>query len=179
MRFENIADIYQANADARQKLVDVLNGVSTDEATRVPDGEKWTIQQIVEHIAIVDGGTARICSKLLDEAENAGAMGDGQVSTSAEFGERSTWIAGVKVEAPDRVRPTGNVPIAESLAKLSSTRELFDSLRSRFESLDLSNPRFTHPFLGDLTAAEWLIVAGGHTARHTKQIERLLTAMRQ
>ena len=55
----------------------------------------------------------------------------------------------------------------------------FDMMRSDLENFDLSEPRFPHPFFGDMTAAEWLIVAGGHEHRHTKQIERLLAKIRQ
>lgn len=179
MRFETIADIYTANTIAGEKLVDALNGVSEDEAGRRPDGEKWTLQQIVEHIAIVDGATARICSKLLDQARNNGKPSDGKVSISPAFGERSAVIAGLKVEAPERVQPTGDVTIRESLDRINSTRQLFEAMQTDLERFDLSGPKFPHPFLGDLTAAEWLIVAGGHTARHAKQIKRLLAAIRQ
>jgi len=82
-------------------------------------------------------------------------------------------VAGLKVEAPERVQPTGEATVAQSLAKMDETSKTFDSLRSDLEEFDLSHHKFPHPFFGDITAAEWLVLAGGHEARHTKQIEKL------
>jgi hypothetical protein len=178
MSFETVADIYAANASAGQKLVETLDGVTSDEALLLPDGEKWSIQQIAEHIAIVDSGTARICSKLIDEAKASGKPSDGRVSFSAEFGDKSKAIAGMKVEAPDRVQPTGQVPVGESLQRLEISRQMFEGLRTDLERFDLSEPKFPHPFFGGLTAVEWLVVGGGHMARHTRQIERFLDKIR-
>jgi hypothetical protein len=36
---------------------------------------------------------------------------------------------------------------------------------------------FPHPYFGEMTAVEWLILAGGHEKRHTDQIRRLLDKM--
>ena len=174
MRYETIADIYSANQKIREGLKATLAQIQPDELTALPDGEKWSIQQIVEHVAMVDSGTARICGKLLEGAKAAGKSSDGTATISADFGEKIAAIADLKVEAPERVQPTGNVTIAESFEKMSDNREAFDEMRADLERFDLSEPKFAHPYFGDITAAEWLIVAGGHELRHTKQIEKLL-----
>ena len=138
MRFETIADIYTANASARQRLIETLDGITPDEEERLMDGEKWSIKQIAEHIAMVDGGTARICAKLLGEAKAAGKVSDGKVTLSHEFGDKSKVIAGMKVEAPDRVQPTGDVPIEQSLERLEASRLMFEDAG---RSDDLTCPR--------------------------------------
>ena len=38
--------------------------------------------------------------------------------------------------------------------------------------------KFPHPFFGELSATEWLVLLGGHEARHTAQIERILSGIR-
>ena len=43
-----------------------------------------------------------------------------------------------------------------------------------FEAYDGDTVKFPHPFLGELSAIEWLVMKGGHEARHTRQIERIL-----
>ena len=179
MRYENIADIFSANEKIRERLMMVLGGTTDEERTARPDGEKWNIRQVVEHLSIVENGTMRICQKLLTGAKADGKQGDGSVSLNPTFGERSTQIAGMRVEAPDRVQPSGDQTIDESIEKLKEYREAIVAFRDDLESYDLSSHRFPHPFMGDLTAAEWLIVVGGHEARHTKQIERILSALRQ
>jgi hypothetical protein len=83
-----------------------------------------------------------------------------------------------RIEAPERVRPTGEVAIPFSMQKLTSAEADIDALRPDMERLDLSGHTFPHPFFGDLTAAEWLVVAGGHEIRHTLQIQRVLEQIR-
>jgi hypothetical protein len=179
MRYENIADIYSANLKVRAALTATVGNISPTEATVLADGEKWTIQQIVEHLSMVDFGISRICAKLLEAARSLGKPGDGTVKLSTDFLEKSAVVDSVKIEAPERVQPSGNVPIAESLDKMNANRPVFDALRATLEKHDVSEPKFPHPYFGDITATEWMVVAVGHEQRHTKQIERLLAKIRQ
>ena len=179
MRYETIADIYSANLNVRDALAATVSGISPDEATAVADGEKWTIQQIVEHLSMVDSGISRICDNLLDEARSIGKPSDGSVILSPDFIDKAAVVDDVKIEAPERVQPTGNVPIAGALDKMNANRPAIDAMRSDLEKYDLSGPKFPHPYFGDITAAAWLVVAVGHEQRHTKQIERLLAKIRQ
>lgn len=178
MRQTTIADIYSTNAKIRERFLSTVSGISDSEAAALPDGEKWNIQQIVEHVSMVDTGSSRICAKLLDGAKKQGDPGDGNVTVSYIFDEKVKEVGGIKVEAPDRVAPTGSVSIAESLARIKSNVAVFNEMRRELELFDLSNPKFPHLFFGDMTAAEWLMVTGGHELRHTKQIERLLEKIR-
>ncbi len=177
MRYETIADIYSAKEQARDSLTSTVTNISEQEAVTLPDDEKWTIQQIVEHISIVDTGISRICANLLEGAKAAGKPSGGAVAVSADFFKMAA--AKGKMEAPDRVKPSGNMSIAEALERLDANRPAFEALRSDLESFDVSEPKFPHPYFGDMTAVEWLIVASGHEARHTAQIERLLAKIRK
>ena len=170
---ETIADAYENNARIHENLASVISDLTPEQLTARADGEKWSVQEIVEHIAIVYEGSGRICAKLAGGAKAAGKPGGGKINLSNEFGEKSQAVAGIKIEAPERVHPTGEVTVDEALAKIEATKEFFDTLRPDLESFDLSEHTFPHPFFGPLTAAEWLVLAGGHAARHTKQIERL------
>lgn len=179
MSYETIADVYAANAQIRERLTATVAGISPAELTAALEGEDWNIQNIVEHIAMVDTGAARICAKLVAGAKDAGKTSDGSVTVSPEFGEKLEQIAGMRVEAPERVQPTGNVTVTEALEQMAATRRIFNSIRADLEFYDLSQHTYPHPFLGDLTASEWLILAGGHEHRHTKQIESHIQKIRQ
>ncbi len=179
MNYENIDDIYSANHTFRDKLAATLAEISPDEATALPEGEKWSIQQIVEHLSMVDFGISRICMKLLDASKADGKTSDGSFALTVNFDERASEIAGLKVEAPERVHPTGDVDIAEALERMDANREAFDSMKNDFEHFDFSTHKFPHPFFGDLTAGEWLVMAGLHQKRHTRQIEKLLARVKE
>ena len=178
MQFNSINDIYDANDAARKRFLETITDVKPDEAELRPDGEKWSIKEITEHLSMVEFGAGRICAKLLEAAKADGKASDGSFGLPEEFGQKSAQIATMKVDAPQRVQPTGEVSIEESLQRLNAGRELVNMMRDDLSSYDLSTHKFPHPFFGDLTAAEWLVVLGGHEARHTKQIERVLSAIR-
>ncbi len=178
MKFETIADIYSANENARKNLNAVIDGISDEEAAVLPEGEKWTIGQIVEHLSMVDFGISRICAKLLEGAKAAGKPSDGTVNLSSDFREKLAAVGSVKVEAPERVQPTGTVSITEALDRMKANRPAIDAMRYDLEKYDLSEPKFPHPYFGEITAAEWLIVAGGHEQRHAAQIEKILVKIR-
>lgn len=179
MRYESITDIYSANQKIRNKFVATVSEISPDEATVLPDGEKWNLQQLIEHVSIVGSNISRLCAKLLEGAKQNNVPSDGSFALSQNFGEKAAVVAVTKVEAPERVHPTGEVSIDESLATLKAATEAFDALRPHFESYDLSAHTFPHPFFGPLTAGEWLVMAGLHEHRHTSQIESLLAKVRQ
>lgn len=179
MRYESIADIYSANEKIREKFIATVNGISADEATVLPEGEKWNLQQLVEHVAIVGFNISRLCEKLLEGARQNNVASDGSFALPHTFGEKSAEIAGTKVEAPDRVHPTGSVSINESIATLKAATDAFNSMRPDFEAYDLSAHKFPHPHFGPLTAGEWLVMTGLHEDRHAGQIERLLAKIRQ
>lgn len=174
MRYETIADIYSANKLIRERLLAVLRDIDGEQAASRSGEGSWSVSEIVEHLAIVEGGTLRICTKLIDAAKEAGKPGDDRVDLPASFNEKALAVAGTRVEAPERVRPTGEQSVEDSVEKLEEYRSQFDHLRSDLESYDISDHTFPHPFFGDLNAAEWMIVLGGHEARHTAQIERAI-----
>ncbi len=178
MRYESIADIYSANQKIDASFFSSLDSISDAEAHAEIEGEKWTIAALVEHVAIVELNMAKICAKLAAAAKEAGTTSDGSFAVSPNFVEKSMEIADVKLEAPESVLPIGGVAIAESVEKLKTSSADLDSLRSDIEGFDQSQSQFAHPFIGNMTAAEWLLIAGRHKMRHIKQIENLLAKVR-
>ena len=178
MNFETIADIYAENDRARADLLGVLPQISDDEATQLPDGEKWTIAQTLEHIATVNDGVFRICRKLLGKAQETGLPAAEKLNVSDDFLDRSVEVHNIKLEAPERVHPTGLVSIAESVQRLDDNRRQMEELKPLFEEFNGDEAKFPHPFFGEISAVEWLIMAGGHEARHTAQIRKIREKLR-
>ena len=179
MKVQNVDDIYSNNSAVRRDLLELLDTITPDEAAIVPDGESWAIQQIVEHIAIVDTGSAGICRKLVQGARAAGVPAGGQIAVSEAVGQKSAEVRDVKLEAPERVRPSGQLSIAEARQKLVENETAFAELRDDMAAFELKEHTFPHPYFGKLTAADWLMIAGGHERRHIEQIKRVLEQIRK
>jgi len=174
MNNQTINDIYETNNEIREKTKQLIADLTDEQTAFLPESEKWTIAHIIEHIAIVQDGMAKISTKLLTQAQAAGKTADGAARLSENFVQKAAEAKTLKFQAPDRVHPTGNQTIEESLKKMDETREKLEELRPLFESVECSDFKFPHPFMGDLTAHEWLILVGGHEARHLRQIEAML-----
>jgi hypothetical protein len=174
MQYQSIDDIYAANDSIREKLKQMVSGLGDEQLSALPESEKWTLAQLVEHVALVNEGTTRICAKLLSKAEASGKTGDGRVNISDTFVRKGGEIATIKIDAPDFVQPKTGATIDESLAKLNSNQAVLEDLREKFKQFDGTEAKFPHPFFGDLSAQEWLVLSGAHESRHVKQIRALI-----
>ena len=178
MEFNTIADIYAVNQKVGGRFREFANSISETEAHAELDGEPWTLAALIEHVAMVESGISRMCAKMISGAKAQGTPSDGSYRISDGFRSALAENEGAKFEAPERVRPTGGVAIAESLAKLDQTGAELAAMRSDLEAYDVSAFTFPHPYFGPLNAAEWVMLSGGHIARHMAQAERLLEGVR-
>jgi len=175
MDYQKISEIYDANDQIRARLMALVGGLTAEEASkREPDG--WSVAEIVEHLAMVEDGMGRICARLIAAGAEKGVSANGEAKISGEFVSQANASRGFKIEAPERVRPSGSRSIAESIEALDANRARINDLKEQFETIDCSEFKFPHPAFGDLTAHEWLALLGGHEARHMAQIERILAA---
>lgn len=174
MNYQTIADVYAANDKIRERLKETVENLTDEQLNYLPEGEKWTVAQIVEHLSLVEDGMTRISAKLLNEAKENGKPSDGTVKISEDFLQKIGGARQQKFEAPERAHPKLGQTIAESLAKMEETRKRLNELRPLFETVECSDYKFPHPAFGELTAHEWLALLGGHEMRHIEQIKRIL-----
>ena len=178
MEYKSIDEIYSANTRFREEFFDAIDSLNENDIAVLPDGEKWSIGQVVEHVSIVDEGMSKICRKLLNEARESGLKA-GDVTISPVFRDYTENPETVKLEAPERVQPTGGQTIAASRTKIEGSRTWFEEIRPLFEEFDGTQLKFPHPLFGPLSAQDWLVMAGEHMRRHTLQIKRITKAITQ
>lgn len=166
--------MYAAEEKVRAKLIAAVGALAGEKADALPEGEKWSVAQVVEHVAMVDEGGGKICARLLSKAGKDGGTSDGTARISAGFIEKAMASAQAKLEAPDMVQPRSGRSITESLAVMAANKERFAELKDTFETVDDSGPKFPHPYFGEMTATEWFAVKIAHEARHTRQIMGIL-----
>ncbi|HJR06100.1 MAG TPA: DinB family protein [Pyrinomonadaceae bacterium] len=194
MNYESYADIYAANEVVRRKLYARVENLSDAQQTFRPSDNAWSIAEIIEHLSIIEGNMVRLIGMLLAKTEgattaaaSAGAQDAGTASPAAAVGAPRPFqpfsmdaladtVRDKKLEAPEQVRPSGQVALADSLAALRATRATIESFRPRLEAADLSVAAYPHPAWGDLNLAQWLAFIGLHEGRHLAQIKRLMEA---
>lgn len=174
MTFSSIDQIFSTNDAAHKDFVELVGRVPHEDARAKREGEKWSIAEIVEHLAMSEAGMSRICAKLIKKAETNGEPADGRIEVTDVFEERGVAIVKTKMQAPDFVEPTGKPEVDESLGLIESSHNRLKVLKPLFLEFDGNLHRFPHPFFGHLSAIEWLVLIGQHKIRHTSQIRRSL-----
>lgn len=180
MIYRSVADIFAAIDDKRARLEAGVAGLNEAEENFRPAPEAWSAAEIMEHLSVIEQQLVRLTQTMLKRAESS-------VSAAAANGERKPFAPfsldeliersrREKYQAPETVRPQGDVPIAESLERLRRSRAALSELRPRLEATDLSEMRYPHPAFGPLDLYAWLAFIGLHEERHLRQIEALKSA---
>src|SRR5262245_58587348 len=134
MTYQCIADIFAMIEKMNARFVSSVSGLSEAQENFRPEPNRWTIAANVEHISIVNNEFLILTFKLLKQAEAnpKPARENLQMSplTLTDNGE----LVG-KMEAPEVVRPKGDVPIAHSVAKNQQAIDDLFKLQSRLDPI--------------------------------------------
>ena len=176
--FNSVGEIFEHIDAERERLLRSVGDLSEEQQRFRPAPDRWSAAQLCEHLAMVEAGVAGLLGKVLGKAEESGAVRPEGAPFAPvnieEFVERSR---GVRLEAPERIRP-GDAPVlADSLARLRDSRAALHALRPALERADGHSVHFPHPAWGPLNLYQWLLFVGAHESRHLAQIEALKEAM--
>jgi len=149
-----------------QSLVLVLNAAQVN---WTPSGGVWSGGQIVHHLVLSDETLGRAQDP---EAVKAEAP---MFRVLPRAWRRALILSalkrGVVLPLPSpAVEPRGDVPLSKLLSRWARARR---EMRRVLDTLAGDEPRYSHPVLGPLTAAQMLELGETHTAYHTRQIEAL------
>jgi hypothetical protein len=168
---EQRTDLVDALEKSRQEFQDAVAGVREEHAGAKPDPARWSVLECVEHVTVVEEiflsrleAAPRLESPRVDKQREA--------ELAARVPDRTN-----RVEAPERVRPTGR------FASLAQAMEGFHTARSRTmqfardRAADLYSLSLEHPRFGSLNGAEFLVLIAGHARRHATQIREVKSAL--
>ena len=175
MHYAKLDDIYALIAREQAAFTATAANLNDAQANHRPAPDQWTIAEIVEHIAIVNGGFVRICYRLVKKAEAASAPPLAGLDLNSVL-LKDDGQPLPKFQAPEAVRPQGGQSLADSLAKIEQAHADIQGAHARLAASDCSQQTFPHPAVGPLNPYQWLIVWGEHLARHRGQIENVKAA---
>jgi uncharacterized damage-inducible protein DinB len=164
---------------ARAALLDVASAIPADRFADRPAPERWSAAELLEHLARVETGCARVIAKRAAGAREAGL--------GAETGDRSMLDAldgrGVtdrsrKLKAPEIDAPAGGFSRERALEALAASRAEFKRAVADADGLALSEVRHTHVVLGEIDLYQWILFVAQHEKRHTPQLEEIAEQLR-
>jgi len=164
--------------DKRRDLLASVEGVPAEDLTRRSAGDGWSVAEILDHLRMVESGVARIITKRVKQAKDAGIAEENSTeSVIPSFEPYRLKLESVKITSPEAVRPKPNADPTETLEGLAVTRQALREAASSADGVALGEIKHTHAILGELDLYQWLIFLGQHEVRHRKQIERTLKSL--
>jgi hypothetical protein len=150
----------------RDDLVAALAGLSLAQLNFQTSPKRWSIGDVVEHIALVEDA---VITKVLQEIASAPSVtADGKKDVTDASLLKKAVDRSVKLEAPGQFHPTGK-PMATSLEQfLRGRTKIVDFVQST--PLDLRRISFETRAFGALDGHQRLLFLAAHSARHTEQI---------
>ena len=178
MNYNSVAEIFDAIDDTRARLGERLAGLTSAQENFRPESGGWSIAEIVEHLAILEGRLLGLISVMVNKAEKAGLRREPEDASfkSVSLDQIVGRSLKEKYVAPETARPQGGVSITDSLESLRQSRASLRDLRPRIEATDLTSALYPHPAFGPLDAYQWLVMIGVHEDRHLRQINALIAS---
>ena len=139
-----------------------------------PEAGRWSVDGVVEHLAIVE---QRIVGTLRGKVDEARANGvapetdDSSVLDEATL--RRVLNRTVKISASEAAQPKGVMDAESAWAALQRSRERLHDLLRDVDGLAGREILAPHPVLGPIDLYAWIGFVGAHEARHADQIREI------
>lgn len=171
-RISELLSHLDAERDALDRVVTLIPEPARDR--RVADDE-WTVAEVLDHLALVEGGVARLVAKRVARAREDGSVG-AEADTGSVLGALDRYRvddASARREAPEMVRPRPGVRATDAHAALRETRRALREAVEAGDGLALGRIVVPHTALGDIDLYQWILFVAQHERRHRTQLERI------
>jgi hypothetical protein len=138
-----------------------------------PDSGRWSIADIVEHVALVE---LRTLDLIVNKLPLAPAPSDGKVTGDARFTRLDAVIPTRdqrRITAPEALVPKGTWPDPDAAMAAFLDARAQSLAAAAAVGEDTLAHVVPHRFLGEFDAEEWLYFTAVHLARHTAQVEEI------
>jgi hypothetical protein len=166
-------------ADCHATFAAAVNGVAPGHREQRPEDGRWSIAEIVDHVAVVDRRLERLLAAAIAAA---GPDGPGPESDSGAvipaFDTRRLTDRTRRVTSTEASRPRPDVSDADAMAAWRTATDAFDRFVAGTNGLALGTLHLPHPVFGRLDGYQWIIFAGAHELRHAEQVREVDAALR-
>ena len=175
-RIGELASYLDVRRSALREAVDAVPPSSRGER---PGAGRWSVAEVLEHLALVEGRFKTVLADALAAAKARGLAAECDTSpivgtyNVAPMLDRSS-----KHDAPEVVHPTG-ADWQTAWTSLEDTRRAFLGVFLAGDGLALGDVVYAHPRLGSWNLYQWGVLMGGHEARHTEQVREIAASLQE
>jgi hypothetical protein len=172
----HLEDVFALLDDSRAALRAAVARVPPGMRRRRPAPDRWSVNDVLEHLSLVEARWAAAVSEAIAQARAAGLGPERDPREPLDDALRQRLISRAeRREAPPPSRPTGTLDDAAAWAALERAHEAFRAALREADGLALGSVRATHSRWGALTVYQFAEVIAGHARRHAEQIAELAT----
>lgn len=154
-----------------REAVDAVRPSARDEAA--PDG-RWSVADVLDHLALVETGIARLITKKVGEARAAGLGPEEHTSSILwSLDVHKVLDRAEKQVAPERTRPGPRATVEEAWRRLEEANAAARNAVAATDGLAIGGLSHVHPAFGELNLYQWIIFLGAHELRHAQQIREI------
>jgi len=154
------------------RLVSLIQGLTPAEWSFREAAERWSIAEIVEHLAVFEGFITSAITHALNSSQELEKKALSSAKEPLVLGLAAS--RGTKLKAREATRPVGRwadgADLMEEFREARARTIAFAAETDR----DLRGHFFPHIAFGDLDCYQWLVLLGQHTLRHCLQVEEIL-----
>jgi hypothetical protein len=158
----------------RAELRRTLDAIPVELHATPPEPGRWSIVNVLEHLALLETRLSGLFHKRISEARAAGVRDETETTTL--FSDPMLGLLTDrtrKLIAPEVVQPTSTHDSASAWQALESARERLKAIIVSADGLALGELTHSHLAFGQLTFYQWFAFVAGHEARHTAQIREI------
>lgn len=152
-------------AATRDRLVEATKGLSEAQWKFKPAANRWSIAEVMEHVAVVEDRVQEIIGSMPQAPEDGGDRDLKQVDA---FVLVVIPMRHPRYKAPERVSPLGERTGLQALEHFLESRQKTSALLP--VSQILRGRVVPHPVFGPWDGYQWILAGASHCARHTGQI---------
>ena len=142
---------------------------------RRPSPERWSVAEILEHIALVESQVSWLLATRLDAA---GLGAERETSLVLPTLDLSRVLDRSRpVPASDSTQPRTGLDASSAELALTQARETLRATILAADGLALTQLSAPNPVLGPLNMYQWVLFTGAHEARHAEQVREIAAAL--
>lgn len=165
------AELLNFLVTSRIRVREAIDALPAHRREATPLEGRWSVPQIVDHLATVGTGIATLLTTRLAEAQAAGLGPEtNQASILWSLDVAHVLDRRQRLEAPARIQPRAEVTLDDAWARLEGAHAAAEAAILPTDGLAIGEVTAPHRFLGPLNLYQWVIFLGAHELRHAQQI---------
>jgi uncharacterized damage-inducible protein DinB len=166
-RTEDLLSYLEAQHESLRRAVESL---PLERRTIRPSPDRWSVAEILEHVAIVEARLEKLFASKVAEARALVGPEEAALPDLHPWDRTRVLDRSYSVTAAEAVRPRGQLdPQAAWLAAEGAYQSFREAVRAS-DGVPLGRIVQPHPVFGPMNLHGWVEFVAGHEARHAAQI---------